>query len=91
MAKFKEGQQVVCLHDDWMDTVTKKCDPYGPRKDQLVTVDFYSDLHPEYCCFVEYEALDSDGDKNFFHEENFAPVADITELQEILQSETVEA
>lgn len=88
--RFKPGQQVVCIEESgwfvyWTENGKPDSSSTGPAKDEIVTVFEYFENSP-YVSFVEYRYDSLDGEPQYFHEENFSPLMDITELTEILES-----
>lgn len=79
MARFKKGQEVVCINSGWIYQDDRTKAP-GPRMNDIVTVRKYDG--PRFIYFYEYEGS--------YLESCFAPVSDITELTEILESQPVE-
>lgn len=90
MQKFQPGQQVVCTHPTgmWLGVIP------GPFAGELVTVDRYSTIHKDCIELKEYPV--SRAGKGFelpdaFQQQWFKPLADITELTDILEQEPAEA
>lgn len=86
--RFKIGQEVICIANSrgyWVDRNDPNNNFIGPKKDEIVTVEGYT--NGPYIFFEEYQELDHHGHRNCFNEIQFAPLADISELKEILESE----
>lgn len=92
MARFKLGQKVVCITntDSWWCDVRKIYTDLYPRYNEVYTVAGYSDefdSHYGYGIFLEEIGMSPELN---FGENNFEPLADISELTEILQKEEIE-
>lgn len=91
--RFKIGQEVVCTcpAEDWtqLGSNAKPKAPM-PKRDEIVTIERYSNV-PGYIVLIEYNYYSESGGRVCFEEDNFEPLANISELQEILeqQPETV--
>lgn len=91
MARFRVNQEVVCVQADWFDAVTFNSTPYGPMVGEIITVAGYNTFNGFlFCRFKEYPDLADDGDFYYYHEDNFEPVADITEMKAMLKQEEIE-
>lgn len=88
--RFEIGQQVVCIKDENWDY------GFGPKKNDIVTVKHfgYFRTHPKdgsfmlnkfWLAFHEWPQM-IDGRHNAYAAKFFRPVAEITELTEILES-----
>lgn len=86
MARFKEGQQVVCIwhpqNNCWRDRFGNVCD--GPADNEVVTVAGY--FNDYEIILVEYP-IEGEG----YMEKCFEPLMDITEVIEILEQEPATA
>lgn len=99
MARFKKGQEVVCIatgdwyivnRQPWYRKILNKIfslNSICPKTNEIVTVEFYS--NDIYIALKEYQQL-RDGKRICFHEDNFYPVANIAELTDILESQPAE-
>lgn len=77
--RFKVGQEVVCTkRDEWTPG------PLGPKFNEVVTVIGYNPHYPWGAVLSEYSTIYWG-----FHEMWFEPLADISELVEILNEETI--
>lgn len=92
--RFKRGQQVVCIREGSREYV-QGVDNYGgtgvglrPGFNEVVTVAGYSRLHRNCIMLYEYDYVPPGCDwPNCFSAKAFAPLADITEIHEILSAE----
>jgi len=85
MKRFKPGQEVVCVDDNWTFLNTNNKAP-GPKKDEIVTVvDYGSSDH--YIVILEYMTKAPNGLFFEYLEQAFEPVINITELVEILEED----
>ena len=83
--KFKVGQQVVCVAKNW---VADNGHPFvAPKNNEIVTCAGYRSS--DYIFLQEYP-YDSVGQKQAFIETAFEPLMDISELEEVLNQQTVE-
>ena|SRR5688500_539452 len=94
MARFKIGQQVVCINEGaWLQMnhftllqrigLKRKKHFYGPKLNEIVTVMFTNENL--FICFREYQKLTPH--LNGYHEQYFEPLADISELESILKEQ----
>lgn len=86
--RFKIGEQIVCLKKSWYIYPSKESTS-GPAFHEIVTVHSYDSLST--LILDEYRYDPKYGKECNFPEDCFAPLADISELKEILeqQPETV--
>lgn len=79
--RFKPGQEVVCLKSAW--------EQGGPKKGEICTVDGHSTFGPHTFLYLAGYTYDNRNThmRIDFNEVYFSPVADISELQEVLQAE----
>lgn len=93
MARFKVGQQVVCVRPGnglWrgMDTLGLTIESSGPAYNDIVTVSDTPSLFPDAIGLVEYPDIPEGCTlPNVFACKWFEPLADITELKQILESQ----
>lgn len=88
MARFKPGQEVVCIDDRWtfMEKFMhffyrKKVNKNAPKKDEIVTVESYvSNVH---VFLKEYPARV--GMRDCFHESGFEPIISSEEIEELMK------
>lgn len=82
--RFKPGQQIVCTQpkSGWVSDVTWEA-VNGPDRNEIVTVLAYADE----CSILLHEYPDMN---EGYHESNFEPLMDISELTEILNAEKIE-
>lgn len=81
MSRFKPGQKIVCCKVGlWTDCFR------GPEFNEIVTLSCYVPDDPEYIRLVEYY-IDIDNNGLAFIERAFEPLAEISELTSILESE----
>lgn len=84
MNRFQKGQKVICVHPTgmWLGIFE------GPFRNDVVTVDKYSSIHPGFIELVEYP---NSRVGNFlpdcFAQSWFEPLAEINELTKILENE----
>lgn len=85
MARFKPGQEVVCTYDQWQLG--------GPKKNEICVVDGVQGTWSMYTFIYlkgwDYQPPNYAGRINF-NELHFEPLADITELKEILEQQPQE-
>lgn len=90
--RFKPGQQVVCTAEWWKckkkflrfwSHWIKNC--YGPKQNEIVTVYCYSANAPNMIVLNEY--LNAKDGLHGYDEQWFEPLADISELKEILEQQ----
>lgn len=81
--RFKNGQKIVCIKPD--DIIWDNCFR-GPRYNEIVTVHSYHEDGTPYIRLFEYY-IDFDGAKLSFFDIRFEPLAEISELTSILESE----
>lgn len=74
MAQYRKGQELVCIKDDGWDV------GFGPKKDEIVHFDGYFNPRQHSIGFDEYPIT-------AYKAIYFVPVADITELKEILEAQ----
>lgn len=96
MARFKIGQQVVCIStqngllkpkNEHGKSIGKPV-TYYPKYGEIVTVSGYSIYHKACIELAEYSAIPDGLSLPYCYPEvRFAPLMDITELTEILESE----
>lgn len=97
--RFKKGQQVVCAVNGkwifkntslsfWRRLFIKLRHGWGPKLNEIVTVAGYSDCRV-YIYLMEYRLREHDAEY-CFNETHFEPLADISELTEILEHQTQE-
>lgn len=94
MARFHKDQKVVCIRPNapYRSRVSgKSYGMMGPKFNEIVTVSGYSIHYPDSIFLVEHSTV-PEGFKlpNCYLEKYFEPLADITEIHEILQSEDIE-
>lgn len=82
MPRFKLGQEVVCVS-------VPKYPPFpGPKKGEIVIVGPYGVPNPRTGCEAfEIVKYNRPGKLTLFDEKFFEPLADISELKEILNAE----
>lgn len=89
--RFNPGQQVVCIKDHpWRFSATKITAPteFGPKRNEIVTVACQDPEHPDSIELIEHP-FTWEGKRCSFKEIYFAPLMDISELQEILSAEPI--
>ena len=84
MARFKPRQQVVCVKKNWVDINGKRGAP-GPKYNEIVTVEKYDD--EPYMFLIEHKHINYKGQVHTYNENCFEPLADISELEELLKAE----
>lgn len=92
MARFKPGQQVVCVRPDknFKSYLTGKSHNFGPKNNEIVTIESYPSKWPGFVMLKEYVRNPFTGNKSCYEEKWFEPLMDITELTEILEHQTQE-
>lgn len=85
--RFKPGQEVICIYDDWYEMAGIGIRYHGiaPKKGQIVTVESYRNDFVLYLVGFNHSLS---GSRISFDEMCFEPLMDISELNEILQSQT---
>lgn len=82
--RFKKGQEVVCIASGLWVCGCGALHHKGPKTNEVVTCDGYSPTG-EAIYVSEYPTIaDCDGTRNAFKEHLFQPLADISELTELL-------
>lgn len=87
MQLFQKGQKVICTHPTgmWLGVFP------GPKNGELVTISKYSDIHKSYVELVEYNFSNVGNDlPDCYAQSWFKPLADISELTEILNAQPAE-
>ncbi len=87
--KFKQGQAVTLKAGYKPDWTSEEgiIHGYGPKRGEVVHVDFYSQGNDRYCCFVEYPEIWSlDNDRHYYHEEYFEAMVSDEVLEILLES-----
>lgn len=91
MARFKPGQEVVCVKEGlYFSSLHKKHHSTGPKYGDIVTVDGYHPDGSDYIYLKEWPTSIGFTTTSWY-EGNFKELMDITELTEILEHQTEEA
>lgn len=84
--RFHIGQELVCISNGaWVEEGNQR-KGIGPKYSEIVTVDSYFNDYALH--LVGYNTIWHNGKRVAFTENNFAPLMDISELEEILQHES---
>ena len=78
--RFKIGQKIVC-RDKW---VWIGGDGLGPKDGDIVTVERYAKTSDIHIVLLEWDNIN--GGRDCFNEKWFEPLADISELESLLNS-----
>lgn len=82
--RFKPGQKVVCRKEDtWISIITGKV-ATGPKFNEVCTVDHYDEHTRGFVALSEFPEATAPFTGKTFNEKWFEPLADISELTELL-------
>ena len=90
MARFKPGQQVVCVSkfDSWIHLTDGREAIMHPKFNNTYTIDYYTGEYDK-CWGYGVVLKEIPIPDHSFGENNFAPLMDITELTEVLNAEPI--